>query len=208
MKKFLLVFLALLFATFVLSFSMFRSASVSYDFADSDQIQAQNVLGDEDVKVDYILPYPGRVLTDSVFWPLKALRDKIWILATTNNTRKAELKLLFADKRIGMAKILFEEGKTEIAYTTLTKAEKYLEEARLMEESSRKEGRETGDLLEKLAQASLKHYEIMEHIKSNSSEELEPLIINLESYAKNTYEYSRNASLEKEITPPENPFDW
>lgn len=208
MKKFFVTLLALSFAIFVLGISVFRSASVSYDFADLPQIQGQNVLGESGIQVEYYLPYPGRVLTDSPLWPLKAARDKVWLWVTTNQTRKAELLLLFADKRLGMARILFEDNKAEIGYTTLTKAEKYLEEAKITEETNREEGYETKEFLEKLANASLKHYEVIEHILSVAPEEAKPMLISSQNYAKKIYESSRNALLEKDMVPPENPFDW
>lgn len=208
MKNTLIVFFVLLFAFSILGISFFRSASVTYDFSDVTQAQAQNVLGESTAMVEYYLPYPGRVLTDSVFWPLKAMRDKAWLWVTTKPTRKAELKLLFADKRLGMAKILFENGKPEVGYTTLTKAEKYLEEAQIMEEINRKNGYDTSDFLEKIATSSLKHFEIMEHLVSIAPEDAKPVILSLEGYPKKTYEHSRDALLEKKMAPPENPFDW
>src|SRR3989344_251429 len=158
--------------------------------------------------VNYDLPYQGRIMPDSPLWPLKALRDKIWLFITTNSSRRAELDLLFADKRLASAKILFEKDKPELAFTTLSKAEKYLEEAMLQENENRKKGMDTSQFLERLARASLKHFEVMEGIMTIAPEDAKPKIVEAQSYAKKVFESSRDALNEKGITPPENPFAW
>jgi len=56
---------------------------------------------------------------------LKAIRDKLWHVLTMDASKEAELSLLCSDKRLGMSKILFERGKPELAFSTLTKGEKY-----------------------------------------------------------------------------------
>ncbi len=206
-KTFLVLF-ALLFGTSVLLISVFRAASVKYDFADNTVQVPVNVLGNEFDQINYYLPYPGKVLPDSPIWFLKALRDRAWLAVTTNPSREAELNLLFADKRLGSAKILFENRKPEIGLSTLSKAEKYLEEASNKEKENRKKGIDTSEFLKKIASASLKHYELIQYILGISPEEARPIIIKSQDYARGTYEDSRNALLEKKIDPPENPFDW
>lgn len=211
LRKLSLVFAVLLFAVGILFTSVLRTAAVKYEFAQSPKtvhVDAASVLGDEEINIDYYLAYPGKVLPDSPFWPLKALRDRIWLWITTNSSRKAELKLLFADKRISMSKILFERGKPEIGYSTLTKAEKYLEEASNLEKENRKKGIDTSEILERLANASLKHTEVIDEILEIAPEDARPNIISAKEYPKKVFEESRNALLEKGIEPPENPFDW
>lgn len=194
----------------ILFISVFRTASVKYDFSDvrTPDHQRSFVLGDKDVHVNYSLPFPGKVLPDSPLWPIKALRDKIWLFLTTNPGRKAELKLLFADKRLGSAKLLFEKNKPEIGFTTLTKAEKYLEEAVTQEKINREIGQDTTELLQRLSNASLKHYEVMEEILMIAPDDAKPQVISSQDYSKSAYELVRDALFEKGIQPPESPFDW
>lgn len=211
LKKLALASSVLIFAFGILFTSVLRTAAVKYEFSDSPDIALEGspqVLGEEAVDIDYYLPYPGRVLPDSPIWPLKALRDRVWLWITTNPSRSAELKLLFADKRMAMSKALFENGKAEIGFSTLTKATKYLEEASTQERENRKEGVDTSDFLERIAKASLKHAQVMEEIIMIAPEDAIPGVIASEDYAKKAYEDAKNALLELGLEPPENPFDW
>jgi hypothetical protein len=209
-RKIAVVLTVLIFAFGVLFTSILRTASVKYEFngISSGKAQDSSVLGQSDIHIDYFLAYPGKVLPDSVLWPIKALRDKVWLMLTTNPSRKAELKLLFADKRLGSAKVLFEKDKSEIAFSTLTKAEKYLEKAVATEVENRKKGIDTSEFLERLANASLKHFEVMEEIIAIAPEDAKPKVNEAQNYAKMVYERSRDALMEIGRTPPENPFEW
>jgi hypothetical protein len=205
-RKVLFALPVLTFAFVVLFISILRTAAVKYEF--SGKVEPSNVLGESDIYIDYHLAYPGKVLPDHPLWSVKALRDKIWLLLTTNKSRKAELNLLFADKRVGSSQILFEKGKSELAFSTLTKAEKYLEEALAIEKEQREKGEDTGHFLYTLANASLKHAEVIEKILDVAPEDAKPGIIELKKYPQKTYEDARNALLEKGTNPPECPFDW
>jgi hypothetical protein len=205
--KILVVLVGLTLAFGILFISLFRAASVRYGFADSDAYISTQT-SEDNSKVNYRLPYQGRVLPDSPIWPLKAARDAVWLYVTPNSMRKAELKLLFADKRLVMAKILFENGKTETAFSTLTKAEKYLEEAFNQENENRNAGMDTSQLLERLALASLKHYEVTENLIPLLPDEVKPSVKQNQDHAKKTYENARNALLEKGMPAPDNPFTW
>ena len=90
----------LILAFSILSISVLKAASIRYDFsADAKRDNAQIP------QIDYQLPYPGRILPDHPLWPLKAFRDKLWLLVTLNRSRQAELLLLFADKRLVSSRI-------------------------------------------------------------------------------------------------------
>jgi hypothetical protein len=207
-KKTLLVVATLIFAFGVLFVSVFRTASVKYDFNPLNPEETMTVLGDSTSQVDYYLPYPGNVLPDSPLWPIKAVRDKLWLWTNTNPSREAELTLLFADKRLGGAETLFEKGKPEIGLSTLTKAEKYLEEADNLEQKNRKMGINTDEFLVKIAKAALKHYEVTSLILKIAPEAAKPMIVQSQVYSKNVYENARNTLLDNGIIPPENPFNW
>ncbi len=201
---------ALVFGFGVLFISVFKSAAVKYDFKLNAQEDGEtSVLGEDDVFINYNLAYHGKVLPDHPLWPVKALRDKLWLLVTTSPTRKAELRLLFADKRIASSVVLFEREKYNIGISTLTKAEKYLEEAADLEKKNRKNGIDTTDFLIRLAWASLKHYEVMqEDLLPKAPEDARPTIIQTQGYSIRVYESVRDALFEKGVKPPENPFNW
>ena len=202
-----MIFAVSLFAFGILFTSVLRTASVRYGLRENGG-KFINVLGDKQVYIDYVLPFPGKVLPDSPFWKLKALRDRIWLLLTANESKKVELNLLFADKRLGTSMILFKKGKSELAYSTLSKAEKYLDTASLLEETVRKGGSDTGELNLRLVNAALKHFEVMEEIISGVPEEAKPGIVVMQNIPKGVYERARNALLEQGKTSPENPFGW
>lgn len=207
LKKLLLVGATLAFAFGVLVVSVFRTASVKYDFNPINPKDA-HLLGESGSVIDYYLPYPGRVLPDNPLWTLKALRDKLWLLTNTVPTREAELNLLFADKRMAMAVLLFEKGNADLGLGTLTKAEKYLEQASRLTQENRSNGYDVTEFLFKLADASLKHYELIEYILKIAPEEARPTIIQSVHYSKDVYESARNTLLDEGLNPPENPFAW
>ncbi len=140
---------ALLFGLAVLLVSVF---SVS-----SPQAAAEPVT----VKVEYYLPYPG-VLPDSPLYKLKAVRDRLLLMVTFDEARKVEKELLYADKRIGAAQALAEGGKIDLAVSTATKAEKYLESAVNRVKKLSKLGRDVKSAIMILERAVAKHREILE----------------------------------------------
>ncbi|RLC32963.1 hypothetical protein DRH13_00590 [Candidatus Woesebacteria bacterium] len=205
-RRILLVASTLVFAFAILFTSVLRTASVKYVFSQETEIQEEGQ-ENESMEIDYVLPYPGRISPDNPLWPIKALRDKLWLMLTSNPDRKAELKLLFADKRLAMSKTLFERDKSEIAFSTLTKAEKYLEEACAIEEESRQKGTDTSEFLTTLSKASLKHRQIIDEILTIAPEDAKPGIRRVQDYSKEVYNKTRNALREKGVPIVENPFE-
>lgn len=205
-RRILIVASILLFAFAILFTSVFRTASVKYVFSQETEIQEVGQ-ENESMEIDYVLPYPGRISPDSPFWPIKALRDKLWLMLTTNPSRKAELKLLFADKRIAMSKALFEREKSEIAFSTLTKAEKYLEEACNLEEQNRRNGIDTSEFLTTLSKATLKHRKMIDEILEIAPEDAKPEVIKTQDYSKSVYNKTRDALQERGLPIVENPFE-
>lgn len=206
MKKFVLSLSTFIVAFVILSVSVLQSASVSYVFA-TQTPQNPSPLKTKIPEIEYALPYPGSVLPDSPLWGIKALRDKVWFFITSSHSKKAELALLFADKRIGASQTLFEAKKPDIAFSTLSKGEKYLELAASEEAVARANGNNTSEFLKKLALASLKHRQIIEtRIILLAPEDAKPEIIKVEDYSKNAYKASRDALNSKAIPSPKNPF--
>lgn len=203
-KKFLLGLTTFVVAFVILSVSVMESSSISYVFA--TPVPA-NSTGIKTPTIEYNIPYTGKVSPDSPLWFLKALRDKVWYMSTSDHLKKAEMALLFSDKRLIASKTLFESKKPDIAFSTLTKGEKYLEIATIEEGIARKEGVDTTEFVNKLAIASLKHRQIIEELLPITPEDAKPEIIKIEDYAKNTYKYCRDILNSKGMTSPKNPFD-
>jgi len=192
----------LILAFSILSISVLRAASIKYAFSgdakrDNNQIPV----------IDYQLPYPGRILPDHPIWPVKALRDKLWLLVTLNRSRQAELLLLFADKRLVSSRILFERGKPELAFSTFTKAEKYLEKASGVVDECWKSGIDTKNLSTKVATAALKHREVAEELLNIAPEDAKPGIAAAISYSKKAYIICKESLISRGIPAPENPFN-
>ena len=109
---------------------------------------------------------------------------------------------------MGSAKVLFDKGKPEIGFTTLTKAEKYLEEAVSQEQLNREKQLDTTEFLQRLANASLKHYAVMEEILTVAPDDAKPQVISVQDYSVRAYQSVRDALYEEGVQPPESPFDW
>jgi len=188
----------------ILAVSVLRTAGVNYVFSKTTTPSP----APEEVRTEipYFIPYAGKVAPDSPLWPLKALRDKVWLAVTTNPTKKAEIMLLLADKRIALAQELMGEGNSELAVTTLTKAEKYLEQAVDQEKIARGKGVDTVSLLTKLSLATLKHRQMTEEILAGAPEDAKPVIVTTMDLTKKLYTDTKSSlsSLGRPI--PENPF--
>ena len=197
--KFVGIITTLFVAFAVLMVSVLKCASVPRAF--SPMVLSENNIPSEERNINYVLAYPGKIMPDSPLWYFKALRDRIWLYVTVNTSKKSELNLLFADKRLGMAVSLFNENKPDLALTTLTKAEKYLEKAVPQDAKS-------PEYLNKLALASLKHREVIEdEILPISSEDLKPEVNKLTNYSKEVYVKVNDLLRSIGFTSPTNPFE-
>ncbi len=204
-RKYLLGFTVFVLAFGILSVSVLESASVKYAFSSPTPKPSDG--SREQVTVEYQLPYPGQVLPDNPFWSVKAGRDRLWYMISTNPSKKSELALLYADKRLVMSKVLFEKGKSDLAFSTLSKGEKYLELAVIEEKAARAKGMDTSTLLTKIGIASLKHREVIEEILKLAPEDAKPEIVKISDYSKNAFKESRDALNSKGIPTPISPFD-
>lgn len=119
------------------------------------------------VRVEYYLPYPG-ILPDNPLYKIKALRDRVLLMVTFDEVKKAERELLYADKRIGAAQVLAEGGKMGLGISTATKAEKYLESAVNRAVKLSGGGRDVKSLFLTLTKAAAQHREILEVISDKS----------------------------------------
>lgn len=208
-KRIVVVLSTVTLAFVILSISVLRSSAIrpSIDVYSATPKPVLNIdTQDKTIEIMYVMPFCGRILPDSPFWPLKALRDKLWLTVTTNPMRKAELSLLFADKRLMSAYELFKLNKPQLALTTLTKAEKYLETGSVTERNERGRGLDTKSFLYTLATASLKHREIIENMLNIVPDDIKPEVIKAEDYSKNVYKECRDVLQSQGVSTPENPF--
>ncbi len=108
-------------------------------------------------RVIYNLPYPG-LLPDHPLYFLKAIRDRFLDMSTRDYLKKAELYLLLSDKRVAMALALADEGKDNLAVSTLSKAEKYFLKIPPLLQTSRKQGvTATAELVDRFKLSNAKH---------------------------------------------------
>lgn len=141
-------------------------------------------------QIEYDLVWPG-ILPDHFLYPIKMIRDRIWLWLTTDSLKKAELLLHFADKRIWSAQMLVDQGKVELGLTTATKAGKYLERAINQEKLVRSKGQDTAALLEKLSRAVQKHEEVLLGIGEKVGEAGKAAIDSCLEYTRRGYEEVR-----------------
>lgn len=112
--------------------------------------------------VDYYLPYPGILPDHPLYW-LKMVRDRAGLLVVTSKMAKAEKLLLYADKRLGAAWALIDGNKVPLGVSTLTKGEKYLEQAVSVGGGA--------SFRAKLVKAVLKHEEVISRLKDGAGDE-------------------------------------
>ena len=120
---------------------------------------------------EYSLPYPG-ILPNHRLYPLKAARDRLIEFFTRDMSKKAELYLLYADKRIYMAEMLAEQEDWELAEKTASKAEKYLLKVRYSAEASKKLGGAADVTFSpNIKQATMKHQQVIKNMIKNAPQE-------------------------------------
>lgn len=113
-------------------------------------------------KVIYDLPYPG-ILPDHPLYFLKAIRDRLIDWGTRDHLKKAQLYLLYSDKRVAMAQSLVKKGKNALAFSTFSKGEKYFLKIPQLLLLAKKQGiSPPPGFVEKLKLANSKHKEIAE----------------------------------------------
>ncbi|HET7099447.1 MAG TPA: DUF5667 domain-containing protein [Patescibacteria group bacterium] len=207
MRKYLFGTLVFALAFVILSVSLMRTSSISYALATTIPSPTPSDLSIKTPEIDYDIPYEGRILPDNPLWTIKAVRDRVWYIFSFNPLKKAELALLFSDKRLLAAKALFESKKPDIALSTLTKGEKYLQIAVDEEVKARNKGIDTTSFLKKLAMSSLKHRQLIEDVLKFVPEDGKPEVIKFEEYSKNAYKSSRDVLNSKGEQAPINPFE-
>jgi len=126
-------------------------------------------------EVDYYLAYPGILPDHPLYW-LKMIRDRVFLSLCRDPVAKTEKLLLYADKRLGAAKVLIEGNKVQLGVTTATKGEKYLERTvdQLME--LKKAGQAKPELVDRVEKAALKHQQVLKQLVDKVPGEAKPAL--------------------------------
>jgi hypothetical protein len=115
-------------------------------------------------KVAYNLPYPG-LLPDSPLYLAKIIRDRITDFLTRDNLKRAELYLLYSDKRAAMSLSLAHKGKSQLAIDTFIKGEKYfLKISHLLKLTKKQGGQTPSGFVQTLKLSNAKHKELIEEL--------------------------------------------
>jgi len=131
--------------------------------------------------VNYVLPFPG-LLPGHPLYGLKVMRDKVYDFFLTDALKKAEFKLLMADKRVAMGQILHDMGQPDLAEETLSKALNYYRQVFGLLEKVPKVSGENRSLDTKTYTAGLKYQEILNNLKENSDGVNREKYLNLENH--------------------------
>ena len=112
-------------------------------------------------KVIYNLPYPG-ILSDHPLYFVKIIRDRLTEFLTRDNVKKAQLYLLYSDKRVAMAMTLAKKGKSQPAIEAFSKGEKYfLKIPDLLRAAKEQGGPAPSSFVETLKLSNAKHTELI-----------------------------------------------
>ena len=189
LKRFSLILAALILALGILTTSVVRTTALTTTKPAVKNLTPTPAVVQVAKPVDYFLAYPG-VLPDHMLYPLKMIRDRIWVWLTVDPLKKGQLLLLLADKRLGAGKALIEGGKVDLGITTLTKGEKYLEQAIAQALLAKANGRADA-LLKTLGQATLKHEEVLLVIREKVDDSQKAVIDQILNYSRHGQEQLR-----------------
>lgn len=199
--------LVLVFAFGIFFTSVISVGAPRYAFSQSSNLEEISSPEDAEVEIIYELPYPGRVAPDHPLWPIKAIRDLIVLGVTLDPVKKAKLNLLYADKRLVLSQNLFEKDKPELGFSTLVKSEMYLDQAYTLNKDLLDKGTEDTHMLRVLANAALKHRQVIEQLLAVSPEDAKPGIVEQLDTSKMIYDATKVALMSRGIDPPKSPFE-
>jgi hypothetical protein len=181
MKKAFIIFSVLVFGLFVLVISIISQTNptTSRQSTEKNLIisqvatnSAETIASSSASQQNYLLPYPG-ILPDHPLYGLKMIRDRILLVSTNNKEQKIRLLILYADKRVASAMDLAQKNQFQLAQSTVTKSEKYLEEALITLQQIGSDGQK--DLWQSLYDSSVTHQQIIREIISFAPDNLKSL---------------------------------
>lgn len=185
-SKIILISVAFIFGLSLILISALRLSFQSGELgkaivlAQEGMIMEEEVVGEEEEEatgsaqkeeeVDYYLAYPGILPDHPLYW-LKMIRDRILLALTQDPTQRFNRLLLYADKRLGAAKVLIEGSQPALGVTTATKAEKYLEQALASYKELEKNQKVSPELRDHFKKALLKHSELITELADEVPEQ-------------------------------------
>ncbi len=205
MPRLFVVSFLFIFSLGILIISIFRVASIRYDFKLAPSPSPGTIC--DFIEVDYALPYPEGVGPDNPLWSLRVLRDKLWLAVTANPLKKSNISLFLADQRLAFGKKLIDQGKVELGVSVLAKAERYLQNSYDLMALSRQKGEDVALLAEKMSLASLKHRQVLETISLQVPEDAKPIVVRITDTPKIVFEKSTQTLNDLGKTSPKNPFE-
>lgn len=115
-------------------------------------------------KIEYTLPYPG-ILPDHPLYIAKRIRDYILERVIVEPIRKGEFYMLQGDKRLQMGMMLIDMGKFSLGESTISKAEKYMEQSvRVLLSYQTSEAVVPTHISDKVRLSLLKHEEVINDV--------------------------------------------
>lgn len=189
-------------AVIILFISILKSASREVKFYSATDAQPEEIRDYLESNIDYEFTNPGSVLPGNLLWPVKAIRDRVWLIMTPDMHQKTELYLLFADKRLGAGVVLFERGEYELGFYSLQKSAQYISLASETEKRLRQDTN-TEDLLLSLYAVSKGHYETINDLVVIAPEDAKPEIIKVQDTSKMIFESSMHSLIETGHAPME-----
>lgn len=151
---------------------------------------------DQNVSVDYALPYPG-ILTDHPLYFLKILRDNIMEMLIVDPVKKIEFNILQSDKFFSMSTMFIDAGKWTNANDTLNKSVNQSDKA-ITGITTINSGvsKVPVFVIEKLEKSLLKHKEILVEVaRSRSGKErdtVESVLVTLEKQTGQVRKFIEN----------------
>jgi len=121
------------------------------------------------------LPEPG-MLPDSPFYFLKSWSEGIGTFFTFGDVAKTERFSHLAEVRLSEAKALVEKGKQDIAEKAVLRYQDQLEAALTKAAEAKAKGLDTDEVLAKVAEATLKHQEVLAEVYEKVPEQAKETI--------------------------------
>lgn len=136
---------------------------------------------------NYSLPYPG-ILPGNPIYSIKAIRDKMIEIMTTDPSKRTSFYLLQADKRLAAAILLFDQDKPELGEQTLSKSQNYLDKSIADAKAAKKLHENVDDTVAKIKESSQKQTDEIKAIlpkeKGETAEKLKKDLIRAEELQK------------------------
>lgn len=122
-----------------------------------------------------ILPNPG-LLPDSPFYFLKNWGERVGTFFTFGDMAKAERFADLAEIRLSEAQALVEKEKPEVSEKTLIRYQNRLSHALTKAEEAKTKGHDVDEVLTKVAEATLKHQEVLANVYEKVPEQAKEAI--------------------------------